>query len=60
MEKRERFYADDSIIYGFTVYDRNSQTPAFKYGAECNMKKCFAYILAKTLNLKDKKGLLED
>jgi hypothetical protein len=57
MEKR--FYISKSCIYGLTVYDRESQTPAFKYGAETDMAQVVAFALSAKLNMADYKGLLD-
>lgn len=46
----KRFYMSQSILYGLTVYDRTSQTPAFSYGAEQNMREFDAMTLTTKLN----------
>ena len=45
MEKKQRFYYAKSVIYGITVYDRKTQTPAFEYGAYCDMPEIKAMFL---------------
>ena len=49
-QKPKRFYVAKSQLYGVTVYDRESQTPAFNYRAECNMEDGDANWLAIRLN----------
>ena len=46
----KRFYMSQSSLYGLTVYDRISQTPAFSYGAEQNMREFDAINLTTKLN----------
>ena len=48
--KTKRFYYAQSPVYGFTVYDRNSQTPAFEFGADINMKEFDCMKLCLKLN----------
>ena len=49
-QEQKRFYVAKSPLYGVTVYDRESQTPAFNYRAECNMEDADANWLAIRLN----------
>ena len=54
--KKRRFYAADSSLYGLTVYDRESQTPAFAHGATTKMSLFSASSLAGKLNRLYKSG----
>lgn len=58
MAEKLRFYVADSLIYGLTVYDRKSQTPAFELGAEIKMPYHKAIHLAAQLNRADRHGVL--
>jgi hypothetical protein len=51
MKQEKRFFAAKSCLYGVTIYDRESQCPAFKYGAECRMDDCAAAMLVVKLNM---------
>ena len=57
--KSKRFYAAKSPIYGVTVYDRTTQTPAYEYGAAYDMNDVSAAMLAIRLNIADRKGKLD-
>jgi hypothetical protein len=46
----KRFYVAKSMIYGLTVYDRESQTPAFEQGAGLHMTEYQAQRLCSLLN----------
>ena len=59
MEKK-RFYVSKSVIYGVTVYDRKTQTPAFEKGAYCDMDDVRASMLAHRLNRYVQLGLIEE
>ena len=51
MTKEKRFYIATSHLYGDnTVYDRESQTPAFELGAKVNMNFFEAARLVNKLN----------
>lgn len=58
MEKNRFFWAK-SLIYGNTVYDRTTQTPAYEYGASHNMTKTSCVILKNHLNRLDRTGKVE-
>lgn len=48
--KKFRFFVADSPIYGITVYDRETQQPAFGYGAATDMDDIDALFLSHRLN----------
>ena len=52
-----RFYAARSHVYGWTVYDRETQTPAFEFGAEIHMDQLKAVMLAMRLHRRYKEPL---
>lgn len=59
MTDKKRFYVSKSVIYGVTVYDRKTQTPAFEYGADCDMTEVRAVLLRDRLNRRDERGDLQ-
>ena len=50
-QEPKRFYVAKPHIYGVTVYDREDQCPAFRYGAEMGMGDAAASVLAVSLNM---------
>ena len=59
MPQKKRFYVAKSGVYGITVYDRETQCPAFEYGANNGMEDIRATMLAVNLNLALRRGYLE-
>lgn len=57
--EEKRFYWAKSHIYGDTVYDRTTQTPAWEYGANSNMKEISCVTLKNRLNRLDRTGKLD-
>lgn len=49
-QQQQRFYWGFSNIYGNTVYDRTTQTPAFEFGASCDMSEYYCVKLMHRLN----------
>jgi len=58
-QELSRFYVGRSVVYGLTVYDRMTQTPAFTFGAECSMKDEAANYLSIMLTHHDRNGTLQ-
>ena len=53
--EKKRYYRAHSHIYGMTVYDRTTQTPAFEVGATENMNEFDAIRLCNKLNREEKR-----
>ena len=60
MSKESRFYIAKSSLYGLTVYDRESQTPAFEQGASTNMSEYKAIRLLSSIKRSYSKSLQKE
>lgn len=58
--RTNRYYAARSMLYGWTVYDRETQTPAFAEGADINMDQLKAVMLAMRLSRAEARGVATD